>query len=630
MDRERIERFNQEFPAHSALYHAVKGLLFLKGDYAHEVIDVREDRNDRNLKICNERRMKNRLFREIKKMYNERIDEHGLSLNKISDFQKESTEIVKFRLVRDVDKEQGDYSGQYMIYPRTFVCSKCGDLVDKRHFKDLDTFNPRECRREGCNGEYEQVSIVLFCEVCGRIKPLEYSCRIHGSDNIKLIRGKKDSLVTWKVACQKCLDQGNQTPIDIFWLTCDHHGHREVLETAEKTKLKALTLKEGGVYTPVTITLVDIPQTESIELSNLEYILLGLYLGRFDIISQKIDRKVEIEDIESYLRSYHDQRVRNMIFSTNSDFKGISIEEKEKKWREMFFVDILDQIVNKLKNEYQDVDLENFNDYFAISNKESRSYDEFLVSLREEQRSSLKQKYHNLRRKFGIEDILYIPSINLVCSCIGIINGINRFYKKGFTPHFSPIWDNNQKKNKMIIYSYPFETEGILIKFDTMKVCRWLLNNHLIKENADNHLEARNLLLKIQEESESYDAVKKLLHTLSHLLIRRSSLYTGLDSDSCGELIFVNSATIFIYSTSEVCIGGFEFVFEHSLSDWFRDVEFEAEECTFDPACMNERGACFSCLYLPEYVCTEFNKYLDRDTIIGKERYHVGYWQHEE
>ena len=93
------------------------------------------------------------------------------------------------------------------------------------------------------------------------------------------------------------------------------------------------------------------------------------------------------------------------------------------------------------------------------------------------------------------------------------------------------------------------------------------------------------------------------------------------------ELIFVNPASVLIYSTSIVNIGGFEFVYENSLKEWFRDVEIEATECTFDPACITEKGACFSCLYLPEYVCTEFNQYLDRDILIGRRRYNAGFWQ---
>ena len=194
-------------------------------------------------------------------------------------------------------------------------------------------------------------------------------------------------------------------------------------------------------------------------------------------------------------------------------------------------------------------------------------------------------------------------------------------------PHFNPIWKNNEKKDKLLVYVYPFETEGILIDLDKIRVCNWLFNNGLINEKPKNLSQAREILLNVRKDSKPYNALKTLLHTFSHVLIRRSSLYTGLDSDSCSELIFVNPAAILIYSTSNINIGGFEFVFEHSLREWFRDVELEVKECTFDPVCITEKGACFSCLYLPEYICTEFNCYLDRDVFIGGRRYNVGYWE---
>ena len=626
MEGGTIDKFNKEYPAYNALYHAVKGLIFLEGDYAHKVTNIRNDENDRNLKISNEKRLKNRLFKEIKRIYNVRIDKYGLSFNKISESQKNDTEIVKFRLVKDTDREKGDYSGEYMIFPRAFVCSECGDLIYKAQWKELSIFNPRRCRKNGCVGKYEQVSIVLFCEECGKIKPLRYRCPKHGYDDIRLIRGKKDSLVTWKVVCQKCLEKRIREPIDIFWLTCDHRGYKKISGDEEKTKLKPLTIKEGGVYTPVTTTLVDIPQTESIDLNNLEYILLGLYLGEFNEISDKIENKVSIEEMESYIRTYKDKNIKNLLFSNDPSFKGIKLEEKEIKWKKNFFVDIIERVVRKLNDEYRFVDLENFNDYFAVLNKEPKKYNEYIANLDDEQKHLLELSFQELKTRYGIEDIKYIPSINLVTSCIGIINGINKFYDRNFIPHFSPIWES-KRKDKMIIYAYPFETEGILIDLNKIQVCNWLSKNDLIGEIPSDSSRAKNILLKIKEGSEGYRALKELLHTLSHALIRRSSLYTGLDSDSCGELIFVNSAAIFVYPTSNTSIGGFEFVFEHSLRDWFGGIEFEVKECTFDPACIAERGACFSCLYLPEYVCKELNQYLDRDVFIGKERYNVGYWQ---
>jgi len=34
----------------------------------------------------------------------------------------------------------------------------------------------------------------------------------------------------------------------------------------------------------------------------------------------------------------------------------------------------------------------------------------------------------------------------------------------------------------MVSYSYPFETEGVLIELDRVKVCNWLIDNGFLGE----------------------------------------------------------------------------------------------------------------------------------------------------
>ena len=113
-----------------------------------------------------------------------------------------------------------------------------------------------------------------------------------------------------------------------------------------------------------------------------------------------------------------------------------------------------------LKIRYMDVDLENFNDYYAIKSIGLRTYSEFIKAKADtNERIILEEDYANLKSKYGFEEIIYIPEINLVSSCIGVINGINKFYDPGFVPHFNPIWKDFKKRDKMLVYSYPFETE---------------------------------------------------------------------------------------------------------------------------------------------------------------------------
>jgi len=240
----------------------------------------------------------------------------------------------------------------------------------------------------------------------------------------------------------------------------------------------------------------------------------------------------------------------------------------EKRW----YIDIIEREIKDLKYEYANVNLERLNDYFAIKgvyskeNSDIISYSEFIESIDNETRKKrLRETFDLFKNSYGIRDITYISDINLISSCIGLIYGINKFYEPGFVPHFSPIWMDDVKKEKMVSYSYPFETEGVLIELDRVKVCNWLIDNGFlgeIKRPTDGG-EAANILLKIGSDSKGYAALKTLIHTLSHALIRRSSLYTGLDSDSCGELLFTNNAAFLIYATSNINIGGFCFSYSN-------------------------------------------------------------------
>lgn len=634
MEEDTIDRIKYAFPAHSALFHCVDGLIFTRHGFAHKTVKILSDENDRNQKIRNEKRLKDKLFREIMYNYNRRIDRYTLLLIKFSSSKKDDLEIIKYKLVSSMGEEEGDYSGRYAVYPRSFVCSKCGDFrvvsID-----EWSIFNPNKCRIQGCDGRYEQISILMFCEKCGKIVPLYYPCKKHGTRHIRLIRKEKDSLLTWRVVCQKCYEEGSKEPIDIFRFTCNHLDKNNKKICNEKaTKFKPLTIKEGGVFTPVVMTCVDIPPTENIQLEDLEYLLLGLYLDKFNEISGEIKSNVNLSKIESFVRTYKDQNIKDTMFSTDPTLSKLPLDMREREWKKRWFIDVIESVTKNLKDNYSSVDLENLNDYFAIkgvfSDEDTNimSYDGYLDLINDGTRKKmLKESYNALKQKFGIGNITYISDINLVSSCIGVINGINKFYEPGFVPHFNPIWKDKRKKDKFVVYSYPFETEGLLIDLDKLQICNWLIDNgFLLEEKPKKEEEAIEILLKIEKDTESYNALKTLLHTLSHTLIRRSSLYTGLDSDSCGELIFVNPGALLIYSTSNINIGGFEYVFEHSLKDWFNEVEYDIRDCTFDPTCIFENGACFSCLYLPEYVCSEFNHYLDRDVFIGTKRYKVSYW----
>lgn len=607
------------FSAYSSLFNIVDNLIFVRSKIAHKVDWIAADTNDLNLTIRNEGRLKNKLFKEIFTRYNQRIDNYKLNYHKLSKSDTKNLEIMRYKLVLDKIKEN---SGHYSIYPRTFFCSKCGDLRIFDNNKEWEKFNPEKCRKPNCDGKYQQSSLVKYCEQCGNIEPLRYYCKEHGKEHWKLIRTDADAPMTWKVVCTECQKKGEK-PFDILRYSCNHKVFGNKICDEPYKKFKPLVVMESSVFSSVVITVVDVPKLKYNELLDyLDYIMLGIHLNRFESIFQDIasDGKVDLKKIDLYLKFKNDPNLQELIDSgmINPEF--------------IILIDEMLQEIEKLKIEFKDFPLEDINDYLVLkgifSDDQSNviHFNDYIISIDEKKANKLEKDYNYLKNSFGIDNISYISDIRLISSAIGINRGINRFYEAGFVPHFEPLWkDRNRETFKT--YSYPFETEGIIFDLDKVKVVNWLIDNKLLNiEHVNNDEEALDALFHINENTQEYEELKTLLHTFAHVLIRRSSLYTGLDSDSCSELLFVNTASFLIYSTSNINIGGFAFVFENSIFDWFRDAKLEVKDCVFDPTCIHETGSCFSCLYLPEYVCSEFNQNLDRDVLIGKKRYLKGFW----
>jgi len=134
--------------------------------------------------------------------------------------------------------------------------------------------------------------------------------------------------------CLDCYEEGKKEPIDIFRFTCDHmdRNNKKVYD-GEETKFKPLTIREGGIFTPVVLTSIDVPSIKNVEVEDLEYILLGIYLNRFNQISEEIKSGINHSQIESFFKAYRDPNIKNLMFMTDPDLSRLSPEEKEEAWK---------------------------------------------------------------------------------------------------------------------------------------------------------------------------------------------------------------------------------------------------------------------------------------------------------
>lgn len=637
-----------DFPANSAIFHITKGLIFNRR-IAFQVRALYPDKNERNVPIQNETRLKERLFERIQDLYNDRLNASTeISDYKFtSEFKKrmwitddkiEEFNIIKFHLAKETFDEEdvSEVGGVYSIYPLTFVCRKCGDLqyINKSNVK---SFNPVKCNREGCNGEYEQLSIMLFCETCGNIRPFHYKKK---DRPVRLYRESNDSIKTYKVQAE------DEELLDVFRLTCEHkdpydfdspYTAKESISEAESNQVRPLTVTEGSVYIPVAVTIIDIPNSDAIDLEDIEYILMAIGLNKFDFL-ESLDLTNDLNTIQKLHASYSNEVDKQLRFKTDVRYINKNKETKELLWKQDHLIDKIESSISVLKTVFPSENMDTIrelNDYFALTGKieskkiNTQSYLDYLNLLNNEVlKESRKKEYEEIKDKYGIESIIHISNVTLINSCIGLIHGINKFYESGFIPHFEPIWKSKRAPEKGFqAYSYPYITEGIVFTLNKRRLYQWLFECGIITYSLTEDVEIQDLFSGLKGGSPEYYAIKNLIHTLSHLLMRASAIYTGLDLQSYGEIVFPTSAALLIFSTSSINIGGLRFAFEHEVFRWFEDILFEVKECTLDPNCINDLGACFSCMYIPEFVCNYFNQYLDRDVFLGKKRYKKGFWQ---
>lgn len=602
-----MDDFNVPFAAYSALFRAVNNSMFINDRLSNRIVWLNNDKTNSDLEIFNEKRLKSILFKEIQSLYNDRITVHDLNLTRLSDSDINNLFIERFYLVEENDYS---YSGLFEVFPKTFRCEKCNDFRIFSNDKEWVDFDVNKCRVPGCDGSYTQVPFVGYCETCGEISSIFHNCEEHGHEHLKLIRKDINAPSTWQIRCTEC---GEEMDIMNF---CNHRKHS--LSNKDITKLRPINVNQGGIFRSIVKTTIDIPDYE--ESKDIDIILLGAYLHHWDKYFEDEDYELTdeeiIDDIIYYLNKldeYPTEKDRRKAI--RRDINPSTFEKGE----------MIKKDIEELKEEFN-FSYSELNDYFILKERFSDDEDTKNINFYDivKDDAELLKKFAQFKMDIGIEEVTYIPDIHMISSSIGVIKGINKSDEE-LAPHFEPHWKSYVDKDKFNALSFPFETEGIMFDLDKERLVDWIFANS--DKNRVQGVSAEEFLFELDETSEEYENLKTLIHTFAHILINRSSLYTGLNSDSCGELLFPKAGSFLIYSTSNINIGGFSFVFENSLFEWFNNVKLEVNDCVFDPTCIDEHGACFSCVYLPEFVCSHFNDFLDRDVFLGENRFKKGYWK---
>lgn len=195
---------------------------------------------------------------------------------------------------------------------------------------------------------------------------------------------------------------------------------------------------------------------------------------------------------------------------------------------------------------------------------------------------------------------------------------------------------NPENATKSNIYATRMETEGVLFEIDRRAILRWLVQNKVIAdvEYSDSMSDAEvkawflrncnhDAITTFGEIDDSVDYrffwVFRLIHSLSHELIRQAAIISGLDKSSISEYLFSEIPAIFIYcqNTQGFNLGAMFSAMESQLNFWISSAMEEIQQCVFDPVCRDESGACAGCLFLTDVSCHYMNKQLDRRLLTG-------------
>jgi len=626
-------------PETSAFFQGHVNQFFSKDKFSFEIIANIEDR-DKTEQI-NIARYKPTFLRLMNNFISKRQKE-GYSLELIT------ADNLTINGIKFVDNEKDDGpSGFFSLSPQAAICKKdkCNQFFlvkEGRKCGHLDT------------DDWEQLTFLAFCDDCGRHVPMNLMTNInhncpkcsHNNSLKKLTWGKKDDLSSYRVECISChYSEG------LYFLHCDHtiRSTGQVLSTKPPKKFKGIPSRAQTIVHSYVVSIPDIPQESEIDkfgrknqegkylseafnelfAQDLEESLL--YLSEFHESIKKDSSFWELRKIEdicedlglnvSVKNDWNSNEILRLIRSVIKTVKSkISEGGDPTLLKSKYGIDKILNALNAIKN--VDIDENDLQGLFLLTSISSTEKGKFVPKKRYIPETP-PENYVDWLQNLGLKQIIHIANFNMIQALVGTITGSTR----RDPPLFDPIFTGDKNNKKPTIYVRDFLTEGLVFQLDYDRLLYWLdRNNPTLKilpfnGDAENHFRA-----VISQNEKCNQAVYILLHTYSHMLIQQSTIDTGLEIQSLAERIYPKTASIFIYSTSGLNIGGLEFTYDYHLEDWFRRMYEIASDCPQDPACMiDEGGACNACSYVPEFVCERFNQDLDRSTLVGGPRFEVGY-----
>lgn len=496
------------------------------------------------------------------------------------------------------------------IFPRVFECMECAKVhnYSDGRIDELER-NGRDCQLDGCDGNITQIHHVGVCPACSDISSIDVPpCDDHGWSYIKL-DDRADRYQNFKWRCGACNDAVVQ---DDFHTFCECGQYMEITVHSAS---KAMNIHD---LTRVDLGTNNIYQTDLRSDEEIDPLVIGAYLGEFEHPETTLREMVQKDGM------------------SNIDTDAIDVDDPEA-------VEAAKQMLGQIGGE-EDPELvraavqQKVGDVAPTENM--RRYIQLHEIMEQESaREDASKREQQLMDQMGILDIDVTSEFPLLKGVYGYHRTFNEQEEDKPTPEVRTFPDIKVEDGdwRTPIYTIRSKTEAAIVQLDPRAVGHWLSEaGYDIDDTKDMDLpDARATLYAAMEPVEPYStdvgksdeynhvtrAVHRLLHTMSHLLMQRASVHSGIEETSFAEYLFTDGLATAIYSnnTQNYTAGGLFTLIDRNLHDWLLSTLNQGERCMYDSTCAEIRGgSCHACLHISEIGCQHFNKNLSRIDLYGE------------
>jgi len=484
-------------------------------------------------------------------------------------------------VVKKLNRDEGIWCEPF---PRLYLCRNCRRLFDE----------PSGNCQCGSTARRGQLPFVGYHEKCGAIKtPYVKKCPVHHQRAVRFPgTASASELIFYCPVCNGLIQRG-------FAAACDCQFGGTLLFTVHRS---------GTVFTSRGVVLINPARREvlqQVELAgggarSLDWLLSGMQERRVTEAKASNDP----ESIRALLRSrgFDEAIIATMIAAMPATTQpAYSV------------VNLTPEVRQQAELQARQIALATFESRQTIADLKARAVAEGLRCLYE-------HEYPDSIAAAGVDQIELIDRFPVLTAQYGYTRG-------PAAPGLSRLRTYRERNGEYVLYGELAQTEALFVRLRPRGVHNWLRKRGFQLPDAADDLQASISILEsahlVADSQPLLKCVTTLVHSYAHAMIRRASLYAGIERSSLCELVLPHALSFFVYAPAkgDFVLGGLQALFETELHHLLDELVADDQRCALDPGCRDNGAACAVCLHLGEPSCRMFNTSLSREALAGGRGY---------